>query len=318
MNEAMRVTVPSVLLELARRLGTELNKWRLDIPDQFGTGYCTGFVFNESIRLMIFHYELRHDLVIDNPAVETPRGRILFKFRNVIPGQNTRSRERPSVLIVTSGVNTDAIIPIQRRRAMINIEVEAAYLKALFEGSQKSPVLQGLLEDTQPLFFEELLVPSLQSLIDELVSEAVDDTFALFFRRVKTEELICRLLMALEKRGKKPLYAVNGQDIQTIYQLKERMLERLAVPPVINQLAQSAHMSPTKLKRLFKQIFGNSIFRYYQAMRIQEAARLLKLGKRSVSEVGYQLGFTNLSHFSRVFEDHMGVKPKKFSALSVT
>jgi len=30
--------------------------------------------------------------------------------------------------------------------------------------------------------------------------------------------------------------------------------------------------------------------------------------------VGYQLGFTNLSHFSRVFEQHTGKKPKKYSA----
>ena len=117
------------------------------------------------------------------------------------------------------------------------------------------------------------------------------------------------------KRDKQPLAALNGGDIQTIYQLKAQMLDRLDVPPVIADLAQSAHMSPTKLKRLFKQIFGDSIFRYYQAMRMQEAVRLLQAEKRSVSEVGYQLGFTNLSHFSRVFEEHMGLKPKKFSAL---
>ena len=71
-------------------------------------------------------------------------------------------------------------------------------------------------------------------------------------------------------------------------------------------------MSPTKLKRLFKQIFGDSIFSYYQAFRMKEAARLLK-EQFSVSEVGYQLGFTNLSHFSRVFEQHTGLKPKRYS-----
>jgi len=72
-------------------------------------------------------------------------------------------------------------------------------------------------------------------------------------------------------------------------------------------------MSPSKLKRLFKQIFGNSIFSYYQEFRIQEAARLLKEEKLSVSDAGYRLGFTNLSHFSRVFEEHIGIKPKQYS-----
>jgi AraC-like DNA-binding protein len=32
----------------------------------------------------------------------------------------------------------------------------------------------------------------------------------------------------------------------------------------------------------------------------------------SVSEVGYALGFSNLSHFTKVFEEHNGIKPKAF------
>jgi len=35
-----------------------------------------------------------------------------------------------------------------------------------------------------------------------------------------------------------------------------------------------------------------------------------------VSDVGYQMGFTNLSHFSRVFEEHIGMKPKQYSRFS--
>ena len=46
---------------------------------------------------------------------------------------------------------------------------------------------------------------------------------------------------------------------------------------------------------------------------MQEAARLLTTGTLTVSEVGYQLGFTNLSHFTRVFETHIGLKPKKYA-----
>lgn len=91
------------------------------------------------------------------------------------------------------------------------------------------------------------------------------------------------------------------------------MLEHLDTPPVIKELAAGASMSPSKLKRVFKQIFGNSIFRYYQEFRMKEAARLLKEEKLTVSDAGYQLGFTNLSHFSRVFKEHLGMKPKQFS-----
>ena len=312
-------SVPKVLIELSQRLGTEVKDWRLDIPEKYGDGYCAGFVFNEFIRLMIFNYKLCEDLVIENPEVHTTQRMILFKFQNVIPGKNIVStgKATPSVLIVTSRANANLNIPIQRSRSMINIEVDAMYLKTLLDLSKKSSVVQSLLDNAQPLFFEEMIFPSLQAVVDELVTETVHETFDLFFRRIKAEELICRLLMNLEKRSEKQLYALNGQDIQMIYQIKEQMLEQLESPPVINDLAIKAHMSPTKLKRLFRQIFGNSIFSYYQTFRMNEAVRLLKAGKLSVSEVGYQLGFTNLSHFTRVFENHTGFKPKKFSVLQV-
>jgi AraC-like DNA-binding protein len=46
---------------------------------------------------------------------------------------------------------------------------------------------------------------------------------------------------------------------------------------------------------------------------MKEAARLLKEEKLTVTDAGYKLGFTNLSHFSRVFKEHMEIKPKQYS-----
>jgi len=74
-------------------------------------------------------------------------------------------------------------------------------------------------------------------------------------------------------------------------------------------------MSESKMQRLFKQIFGNTIYNYHQFLRVQEAARLIKDEHMSVSEAGYKLNFSNLSYFSRLFEKHIGQKPKKYSLL---
>jgi AraC-like DNA-binding protein len=318
MEKDTQQTVPHALKELARLLGTHVKNRRLDIPEEFGKGYCAGFVFNEHIRMFIFNYELKEDLIIENPDIDVPMRMILFKFQNIFPeteGSSTskQGKAAPSVLIATRRMNADVVIPIHTNTATINIEVDATYLNGLFDLSEKSPVLQGLLQNTQPLLFEQLMFPSLQKIVDEIVQEPVDEAFELFFQRVKAEELICRLLMELEKRDEKHLYALNSRDIQSLYTVKERMLEHLEIPPVIPVLAANANMSPSKLKRLFKQIFGNSIFSYYQEFRMKEAARLLTEEKLSVSDVGYQLGFTNLSHFSRVFKEHIGMKPKEYS-----
>jgi len=311
-------TVPDILKIFAQLLGTEIKNRKLEIPEKYGNGYCSGYVFNEHIRMLILNYELNKDFVVENPDIHASGRMILFKFQNSIPKREIVSAGKqlmaiPSVLIATSSMNTDVIIPIQTNTSTINIEVDANYLKGLFDLSEKSPVLQSLLQNTQPLLFEQMIYPSLQRIVDEIISEQVDETFKLFFLRIKAEELICRLLMELEKRDEKQLYALNRHDIQSIYKIKELMLDHPGTPPLINDLAVIANMSPTKLKRLFKQIFGNSIFSYYQGFRMKEAARLLREEKISVSDVGYGLGFTNLSHFSRVFNEHIGMKPKQYS-----
>ena len=318
MENHKQQTVPGILKILAHSLGTEVKNGRLDIPSKFGTGYCAGFVFNKYIRMLILNYDLNVDLIIENPEINAVDRMILFKFQNIFPQTDIllatkQLKAPPSVLIATSSLNTDAAIPVHTNIATINIEVDANYLSGLFDTSEKTPVLQSLLQNSQPLLFEQLIYPSLQKTVDEIVTESVNETFKLFFLRVKAEELICRLLMELEKREEKHLFALNNHDIQAIYKVKERMLQHLETPPIIKEIAFSAKMSPTKLKRLFKQIFGSSIFNYYQKFRMKEAAMLLKDNKLSVSDVGYKLGFTNLSHFSRVFTEHIGSKPKQYS-----
>lgn len=318
MEEEKQPTVPNILIKFAHLLGTEIRNRRLEIPDKFGTGYCSGFIFNEHIRMIISNYELKEDVVVKNPETNTPKRVIFFKFQNIFPRVETAFKgkslmEIPSVLIATSRINTDDVISIHTNTATINIEVDADYLSGLFDQSENSPVLQSLLQNTQPLLFEQIVYPSLQKVVDEIVTEQIGRNFELFFLRIKAEELICRLLVELEKRSEKRLYALSVYDIKTVYKIKEQMLDHLGTPPVIKELAAYANMSPSKLKLLFKQIFGNSIFRYYQEFRIKEAARLLKEEKLSVSEVGYEMGFTNLSHFSRVFKEHIGVKPKQYT-----
>lgn len=311
-------TVPGILYSLSDLLGTEINDRRLEIPEGFGTGYCAGFVFSEHIRMLISNYELNKDLEVKNPDMDAARRYLFFKFQNIFPKRisppvASQSTGTPSVLIGTSRVNTDDIIAIHTNTATINIEVDAAYLNRLFDSLTESTVLHSLLQNAQPLLFEQLVFPSLQKIADEILTESASGTFKLFFLRIKAEELVCRLLMELEKRQEKQVYSLNSLDIQVIYQVKEQILEHLEIPPSINTLAVNAGMSPTKLKRLFRQIFGNSIFSYYQTFRMKEAARLLKEEQLSVSEVGYQLGFTNLSHFTRVFREHTGMKPKQYS-----
>lgn len=309
-----------ILIPFAELLGTKVEKNKVIIPEKYGKGYTAAFVFSHHIAMLINDHILYKKIAYSSPDHNLHQNMIFFKFQNIISEPEAgipegEIKKLPSVLISTKGLNADIIIPGNTHRAEINIIVDADYLRELIPLSEKTPVVQNLLQNNQQLLFEQIVSPSLQKVADEIITENMDDTFRSFFYRIKAEELICRLLSELGQREEKRIYPLNVKDIQMIYKVKEHMLEHPDTPQTIEELADFAGMSSSKLKRLFKQIFGNSIFNYYQSFRMKEAARLLREEKLSVSEVGYRLGFSNLSHFASMFEQHIGMKPKKYSLI---
>ncbi len=126
----------------------------------------------------------------------------------------------------------------------------------------------------------------------------------------KTLELIYFLLSKLLGHEEDDTVFVNQEDAAIIYGIRDEMLKDFSVTPELPKLATHASMSQSKLKQLFSQIFGNSIYKYFQAERMDEAAFLLN--HFTVSETGFKVGFTNLSHFTRLLEKHHGIKPKKY------
>ncbi len=71
-------------------------------------------------------------------------------------------------------------------------------------------------------------------------------------------------------------------------------------------------MSESKLQKLFKGVFGITIYQYALKVRIEEAKRMIESKRFSVSEVGYEIGYTNLSHFTAAFKKHVGTNPKQY------
>lgn len=79
----------------------------------------------------------------------------------------------------------------------------------------------------------------------------------------------------------------------------------------LTSLAERFCMSRCYLARLFKKHSGFTVVQYINLVRVSEAARLLAPSVR-VSDVAMQVGFSNLSHFGKVFRKCMGTSPRRY------
>ncbi|TYP98196.1 AraC-like DNA-binding protein [Tenacibaculum adriaticum] len=293
------------------------NNGKIIIPEQFGKGYLQGFYFNTDLRMIIRNYELKEDMLIKKTSVPNSTERIIISFKNLFLSNkeniNSDKKLLPSVQVFSGNLDSEMFFPSMTKFRTIVISIEVAYLKKLLKGDFENKILETITGKKQSFLFEELIPPSIHKIANEMAETKIPIALTTFYFKVKAEELICLLFAELLKREKTTIAALNIDDVQTIYKIRDTIIAQLNVPPNLNELAMQANFSKSKLKRLFKQIFGISFFHYYQAFRMKEAALLLKERKLSVSEVGYQMGFSNLSHFTRVFEEHIGMKPKKYS-----
>ena len=304
-----------MLAAFAEKVGSTIENGRVEVPEEVGVGFIQGYSFDERLRMMILNYQLHQDFAIRRS--NQPTHMLLFNFQHIInsPQSQTGAKFQPSVQITTQGINVELFIPKNTIQNSISLSIDATYLRELIGTRIDHPLVNTILENKHPLLFEELVCIPLLEVVDDIVTSKVPILLQDFYYKLKAQELICQLLISLVSRDEKKVHALNIADIKMLYQVKERLLDNLEEAPSIAKLSQFSGVSETKLKRLFHQVFGKSIFQYFQNFRMQEAARLLREERLSVSEVGYQLGFSNLGHFTKVFEAVIGVKPKKYSQL---
>jgi AraC-like DNA-binding protein len=305
-----------ILNIFAKSIDSQVENDRVSISRPFGHGYVKAIQLNENLRMIIRNYELFDDVIVKAQPGGTHSDMLIFNFQNVIRETAVRRPfELPYVQITTQGINKELYIPSYTKHRSIIIAARPDYIRELIGSKTSSTLLRSIMKNEQSLIFEHLISSSLQKVIQEITTTSVSEDFSNLFYRVKVEELLCFLLIELVQREETPIHAINVNDIKAIYEMKERLISNLSTPPVIPLLSKSAGMSESKLRKLFKQVFGINIFAYYQTCRMQLAARLLREEKLSVTEAGYKIGFTNMSHFSKTFEAHMGVKPKKYTML---
>lgn len=110
-----------------------------------------------------------------------------------------------------------------------------------------------------------------------------------------------------------PEVEIDELDKKLLDEIKETIEENMVDSDFnVSVLQEKMGMGNKQLYRKLKAITGQTPVEYIRDMRMQKAAKLLKAGKFSVSEVMYTVGFSNSSYFSKCFSKAFGMTPTEF------
>ena len=219
--------------------------------------------------------------------------------------------EAPYVRVFPYAIRQTLHFKKNTRVSHVSISVSAAYLRSFLK--EEAEHFGYLFDSANNFWIEELMTDDILRTVNDLVKREGPGSMTSFYYKMKATELLYHLFTSLKNRAGSSGLRLNAKDISAVYQVRDNMVSSLNRPSNIAELKQIAGMNELKLRKIFTQVFGMGIYEYYQHLRMKEAARLLREERISVSEAGYQMGFENLGHFTKIFERHIGKKPKQYS-----
>jgi AraC-like DNA-binding protein len=312
------------ITEFSQKFNFTVRDGLLSFPGKIGEGYVRKIAFSPDFRILMHRYKLKEDFIIIRNPTKVPNDLISIFFYNneqsldltYNEDQSIKfSRKNESAIQVTTNDLYSIIrFPAGTETHYVVVGITSRKLAALLNIKKPNPLIETVTNGAASFLYFESMSVETQHILKHIFSINADELLSPFYIQIKVQELLFHIFDKLIKRETAAHRPINNDDAERLMKLRTLILSDLSVPPSLPALAAMIGMSETKMKQLFKQTFGDSIYNYFQKVRMEEAAFLLKQGGYSVSQVGFELGFTNLSHFSRLFESHYGMTPKKFSA----
>lgn len=317
----------SFLQKLSADLSVPLENNVLILPKRLGSGYLVAYNSPAGFSMLFKDCTFTAGLLTRRYGNENSNS-FIFSVNETEEEEKKFSREKlddSSIFLLKNNaahffstrLDSSFYFPPAIRVKCADINLESTYLKTVF-GSATYEKFSGFFHTHSKLNQPgDIVVAGYRNILNEIVTQNTNHPFRLHF-------IHNRIMLMLEKFVSKSLENLNSQTAPV--KLKEDEINRLIMVesllvkdysknrPTITELSRIAAMSPTKLKKDFKALYGLPIYEYYQKQRMLYARNILLQKDYPVKEVGKMVGYVNLGHFAANFKKAFGILPKRLNA----
>ncbi len=132
----------------------------------------------------------------------------------------------------------------------------------------------------------------------------------------KKSELSKKLIEAgfelLEDRDSRLINKIKSEVIVFVQNAKDYTAHTLS-----GHLSVHLNKEYSSLSKLFSTVEGRTIEQYYIQQRIEKVKELLVYDELTLSEIGFELGYSSVAHLSAQFKKITGMTPTAFKKLGV-
>ncbi len=151
-----------------------------------------------------------------------------------------------------------------------------------------------------------------RAMLNQMINHSYDGSMENIFINAKVHELLLNSIECLTENKEIVFscsFLADEEGRERILKARDILLQHIGEPITIKELSRKVAINECYLKKGFKEMFGTTIFDFYQQQRMEHAKYLLYEKSLSVTDVSALLGYSYISHFSAAFKKHTGLKP---------
>jgi AraC-like DNA-binding protein len=197
----------------------------------------------------------------------------------------------------------------------ISISFTEQNLAQFFNSKQSNTLVDDVIhfKHTQSFSTSIGITGDIITTLQGLLNHGYTGSFENIYINAQTQMLLLKSFDSLTGRYDKLQFEckflASAEEREKIIKARTYLLENIGDPLTIKSLSRKVAINECYLKKGFKELFGQTIFDFYQSQRMEHAKFLLYTKGLTVTEVSEKLGYSSISHFSIAFKKLTGIKP---------
>jgi AraC-like DNA-binding protein len=210
------------------------------------------------------------------------------------------------------------LVPALGPVRILDVFVQPADL-ALFAGDLRAGTASGPLESlaglrSGPAVHRSRVTPEMRAIIDRIEGCPFHGSLKRVYLEGKVLELLAlRLAQLAGAELPRSTRVFSWRHLERLHEARAIVAGKMECPPSLRDLSREVAMSPTVLKRGFREVFGETVFEHLRNLRLRRASEMLARRGTSVKEAAFAVGYASLSHFAKAFREQYGSSPRAWA-----
>lgn len=210
--------------------------------------------------------------------------------------------------------NTNILFNLSPDSQIIIMLIPVKYFHSLFTAEENYLLNFDNFVIGKPIIDTKPTTPAQQVVLHQIITKPDNSPLNHLFLKAKAYELFSLYFSNIEDNSNDNCPFMSNEETMTqLKKAKDIIIENMADPPSLEELAKNVGLNIKKLKQGFKEVYGAPVFTFLLNYKLEFSKKLLLENKLNVNEIGNKVGYSTSSHFIAAFKRKFGITPKQFT-----